>query len=88
MFDNLTNEWRLYEKGKEYNSSISYKSNCDKNERFYVGDQWFGVKANNLPTPVFNVFKRITDHLIAFIMSNPLKILFTCEDAQTASLLS
>lgn len=84
----MTNEWKLFEKGKDYNNRIAYKSTSDKNERFYVGDQWYGVKANNLPTPVFNVFKRITDHLISYILSSPLKAVYSSVNSEVAAALT
>ncbi|MBE6904054.1 MAG: hypothetical protein E7480_05545 [Ruminococcaceae bacterium] len=85
---NFTEDWKLYEKGKEYNSQIGYKSACDKNERFYAGDQWYGVKAGNLPTPVFNMFKRITDYIVSYILSSPLKINYCSDNADAALLLN
>ncbi len=75
-----TNEWQLYEKGKDYNRKINLYETVDKNERFYSGDQWHGVVSNGLPTPVFNVFKRIINHFIASIMSHAVKMQFVPEN--------
>jgi len=75
-----TNEWQLYEKGKDYNRKINLYDTVDKNERFYSGDQWHGVVSNGLPTPVFNVFKRIINHFIASIMSHAVKMQFVPEN--------
>ena len=55
----FTEEWELYEKGKEYNYSIGLYEKVNTNERFYRGDQWDNLKSSGLPTPVFNIFKRI-----------------------------
>ncbi len=71
-----TEEWELYEKGKEYNRSIGLYDEVDTNERFYRGDQWTGVAASGLPTPVFNFFKRIIDHYISNIASAAVKMRF------------
>ena len=71
-----TEEWALYEKGKEYNRSISLYDEVDTNERFYRGDQWTGVAASGLPTPVFNFFKRIIDYYISNIASSAVKMNF------------
>lgn len=71
-----TEEWALYEKGKEYNRSIGLYDEVDTNERFYRGDQWTGVAASGLPTPVFNFFKRIIDYYISNIASSAVKMRF------------
>ncbi|MBR6506632.1 MAG: hypothetical protein IKT37_03410 [Clostridia bacterium] len=71
-----TEEWALYEKGKEYNRSIGLYDEVDTNERFYRGDQWTGVAASGLPTPVFNFFKRIIDYYISNIASSAVKMSF------------
>lgn len=72
----FTEEWALYEKGKEYNRSIGLYDEVDTNERFYRGDQWQGVAASGLPTPVFNFFKRIIDYYISNIASSSVKMSF------------
>lgn len=65
-----TEEWRLYEKGKEYNYSLDLYDTVNTNERFYRGDQWNSVDSGGLPTPVFNIFKRIIDHFTSTIMQS------------------
>jgi hypothetical protein len=79
MADN-THEWELYEKGKNYKRRIDLYETVDKNERFYSGDQWYGVVSNGLPTPVFNVFKRCINYFISAIMSQKIKMKFTPEN--------
>lgn len=71
-----TNEWQLYENGKTYNRKIGLYTNVDRNERFYAGDQWNGVAANGLPTPVFNIFKRCINYFISAILSQKVKMQF------------
>lgn len=73
----VTNNWKLYQKGIEYNDSLEYVTKVQTNERFVSGDQWKGVKANGLPTPVFNIIKRPLYHFIAYLISSPRKIKFT-----------
>jgi hypothetical protein len=75
-----TLEWQQYQDGIDYNTRINLYENVNKNERFYSGDQWNGVIANGLPTPVFNIFKRIINYFIAAIMSQNVAIKFTAEN--------
>lgn len=77
---NDTMEWQQYLDGIDYNTKISLYENANKNERFYSGDQWAGVVANGLPTPVFNIFKRIINYFIASILSQNLSMQFTAEN--------
>lgn len=75
-----TPEWLQYQAGIDYNNKINLYSTVDKNERFYAGDQWYGVQSNGLPTPVFNMFKRIINYFIAAILSQNIKMQFVPEN--------
>lgn len=72
-------DWELYEKGKEYHRSLELYEKAATNERFYRGDQWQGVAASNLPTPVFNVFKRVIDYYISNILSDSATLKYSFE---------
>lgn len=76
MKQQQTLEWQQYQRGIDYNHKIDLYSTVDKNEAFYAGDQWRGVQAKGLPTPVFNFFKRIINYFIASILSQNIKINF------------
>lgn len=73
----FTEEWELYEKGKEYNYSINLYENVNTFERFYRGDQWDNLNSGGLPTPVFNIFKRIIGYFTSSIMQTPVKMRYT-----------
>jgi hypothetical protein len=75
-----TLEWKQYLSGIDYNTKLNIYEVNNKNERFYGGDQWNGVVSNGLPTPVFNLFKRIINYFIASIMSQNIKLQFTPEN--------
>ncbi len=66
-----------YEKGKEYNNTIELETNVDKNERFFIGDQWAGVDAPNLMKPVFNLVKRVTTYFVAMLVSDDISVHIT-----------
>ncbi len=73
----FTEEWSLYEKGKEYNYSINLYETVNTNERFFRGDQWDNLNAGGLPTPVFNIFKRIIGYFTSSIMQTPVKMRYS-----------
>jgi len=73
MPDVLT-AWDFYEKGLEFNNSINLEETVRVNESFFIGKQWEGVQANGLPTPVFNILKRVVGFIIATITTDNLKV--------------
>ena len=66
---------------KEHEDAITYKEQLTdkglfeqarKNERFYIGDQWYGVKiSKDRPLVRHNVIKRIGEYKMAVIGSSP-----------------
>ena len=75
-----TETWRQYEEGREYKRRINLYNTVNENERFYRGDQWYGVNANGLSTPVFNVIKRIINHLINSIVLKEIGVTYSDEN--------
>lgn len=69
-----TREWYQYQKGLDWKRKISLFSQVDKNERFYSDRQWEGVVSNGLPTPQFNVIKRIIQYKVSSIMADAVGI--------------
>lgn len=51
----------------------------DRNERFDRGKQWQGVQSNGLPTPVFNIIKRIRQFKVSSVLSSPIKMQYSAE---------
>ena len=74
-----TKAWQQYEKGKEYKRRIGLYETVRQNERFYRGEQWQN-DGNDLPKPVFNIVKRVTDYLICSVASGGINISYSCED--------
>lgn len=74
-----TETFRLYQSGKDYNYKLNYYSDVNRNEDFYAGDQWRGIKAKGMPTPVFNIFKRVINFFISWILSSKVKAQYTAK---------
>ncbi len=72
-----------YKKGVEFKSSMGSKGLYEQNkinERFYVGDQWFGAKCgNDRPLVRHNVIKRIGDYKMSVLLSGPINISYSAE---------
>lgn len=79
--EKVSDDWRLLESGRDYNRQINLYDTVDKNERFWRGDQWNGVKSGGLPTPVFNIFKRVIGYFVSNIMSAKIALKIDAESA-------
>lgn len=66
--------WDFYEKGLQFNNAINLDETVKANENFFIGKQWEGVNANGLPTPVFNILKRVVGFVVATITTDNLKV--------------
>ena len=73
MDQTYKNTWQQYEAGREYKRRIGLYETVRRNERFYRGDQWNG-NSSDLPHPVFNLTRRITDHLVGSVLPGDLSV--------------
>lgn len=62
--------WEFYERGRDFNNQLNLDETVKTNENFVVGKQWEGVQANGLPTPQFNILKRVTGFTVASISAD------------------
>ena len=69
--------WAEYQKGVQYLSNLNIFSIVETNEDFYDGRQWKGLKAQNLPKPVFNVLQRAGKYMVSSIGSNDVAVSLT-----------
>lgn len=74
-----TSIWNRYQQGLDHKSKIKLLPTGNKNERFYSGNQWQGVQANGLPTPVLNIVKQVVDYKIAAVMSDMISMQFSAD---------
>ena len=72
-----------YKKGAEFKASIGQHGifeQTKRNERFYVGDQWYGCKAgNNRPLVRRNIIKRIGEYKMSTISAPPISVNYSAE---------
>ncbi|MBQ2766176.1 MAG: hypothetical protein IJF48_04255 [Clostridia bacterium] len=72
--------WRQFEAGREYNRRIGLYENVTACERFYRGDQWRSVPSGQIPTPVFNYIRRISDFLVAQVANANIDFVYSDEN--------
>lgn len=75
--------FRDYEAGRTYKAGLGARGLYDQskvNERFYVGDQWYGARCGNeRPLVRHNVVKRIGDYKMAMVTSTPVTVQYSAE---------
>ena len=69
--------WREFNDGQNYKSAIGLYENYELNEAFYVGDQWRGVDAEDMPKPVVNGLRRVVGMHIAKVVTSDWVVRFT-----------
>lgn len=79
--EEISADWALLEAGRNYNRQINLYDTVSKNERFWRGDQWNGVRSGGLPTPVFNIFKRVISYFTSNLMSAKIAMKIDAESA-------
>lgn len=80
MNNKLSKTWSFYEAGKDYKRRIGLYESARRNERYYRGDQWTSDCNEELPRPVFNIIRRITDYLICTVASGNVRINYSDEN--------
>ena len=63
-----------FDKGFAFNEQIGLFDQVTVNENFFIGNQWEGVEANGLPTPTYNMFKRVINFQVSTITSDNLTL--------------
>lgn len=63
-----------FDKACGFNEQIGLYDQVTVNENFFIGNQWEGVEANGLPTPTYNMFKRVINFQVSTITSDNLVI--------------
>ncbi len=70
-----------YESANNFKASIGTKGLYEQsriNERFFIGDQWYGANCGNeRPLVRHNIIRRIGDYKISFLLSEELKLKYS-----------
>lgn len=65
---------RKYDKAYNFNRAINLYDTVKVNEDYFIGNQWEGVQSNGLPTPTYNMFKRVINFQVSNITSDSMAI--------------
>ena len=76
-----TKTWELYEKQQNYLTRIGYYNSTDSYNRFYIGDQWYGLKLSKSVEPVcLNIVKQIVNQKASTVTENLFAINYSPEN--------
>lgn len=76
--------WNEFIRAKHFNDAIGLYETVEKNEHFYIGDQWRGVNAPDLDQPVMNMLSRVVKYFVASVMSDDIGVSVTDFDDDEA----
>lgn len=74
--NNITQAWKLYEDGRNYNDRLvpNQYNVVNTNNEFFIGNQWLHLPdtpaMRGLPKPTFNILKRVASLFIASLTSS------------------
>lgn len=63
-----------YQAGVAYKTAVGLYENVERNENFFLGNQWEGVNAPDLPKPTLNMLKRVVSYFTAMIVSDDVAV--------------
>ena len=76
-----------YRKGSNFKASIGSKGLYEQskiNERFFIGDQWYGAKCgNDRPLVRHNIIKRIGNYKMSQVLNTPIALTFSADGFPT-----
>lgn len=75
-----TDDWQLYEKGKNYMRMIHVFSDTDMNYRMYSGNQWEGAKIEGIEQAQYNFIETIVNYKVSTINENLWQMNFSSEN--------
>ncbi|MDO4270250.1 MAG: hypothetical protein Q4C72_04900 [Eubacteriales bacterium] len=66
--------WRKYERGQEYKRAIGLFDRVRRNEAFYLGRQWEGLRVQSLDPLIFNVLRRCVNLFVSMLVSDDVAV--------------
>ena len=71
-----TDEWRLYEKGKNYNITVGLYQDTEDNYDFYHGKQWKGSQLGGIQPITLNIIRPTVKYKVGVLNSNSYQMVF------------
>ena len=78
--DQITELWRLYEKGKDFLIKKKVFVETNENYRNYNEDQWYGLESGSIEPITLNIIKPIVKYKVGTINANLFAINYSAEN--------
>lgn len=78
-----TDEWELYEKGRQFNRGRNLYNKTEKNIDFYIGNQWTGAKLGDMQPLMYPVVAPIVDHKTGNLFNNSYEIIYNSNNYES-----
>lgn len=66
--------WREYERGQAYKQRIGLYDRVRRNEDFFLGRQWEGLRVRTLDPLIFNVLRRCVNLFVSMLVSDDVAV--------------
>ena len=66
--------WRKFERDRDYKRSIGLYDRVRRNEAFYLGRQWEGLRVQTLDPLIFNVLRRCVNLFVSMLVSDDVAV--------------
>lgn len=66
--------WKKYERDRAYKRSIGLYDRVRRNEAFYLGRQWEGLRVQSLDPLIFNVLRRCVNLFVSMLVSDDVAV--------------
>lgn len=66
--------WKKYERDRDYKRSIGLYDRVRRNEAFYLGRQWEGLRVQSLDPLIFNVLRRCVNLFVSMLVSDDIAV--------------
>lgn len=66
--------WKKYEHDRDYKRSIGLYDRVRRNEAFYLGRQWEGLRVQSLDPLIFNVLRRCVNLFVSMLVSDDVAV--------------
>ena len=84
MDNNITDVWKLYERGRDFLTQLNLVYESTQNHRFYEGDHWHGLDSGGEKMPIIEIIKPVVDYKTTILTQNHLQALYSSQNYEAS----
>ena len=82
--NNITDVWKLYERGRDFLTQLNLVYESTQNHRFYEGDHWHGLDSGGEKMPIIEIIKPVVDYKTTILTQNHLQALYSSQNYEAS----